>query len=212
MTEPSGPHCYDMSPKYHWLPFHKASTFPGLYKLGILNVCQCMSILGDFVLAQGSFRYALSLDFLQFKLQSIAKNGQPPIPLLWSPNNPIILLSLSVHHDGCVPLSVRNRLVLHQWSSAVQKKTQERSIMLLYYSSLAILLIQPAELVKIRMQLQPKGKEVGPITMLKQVYAKNGFFGLYDGLSAGFLRQCTYTTSRLGTFSCLYDSYLRYTL
>ncbi len=36
--------------------------------------------------------------------------------------------------------------------------------------------------------------------MAKDIVAKDGFGSLYKGLSAGLLRQATYTTARLGIF------------
>ena len=39
--------------------------------------------------------------------------------------------------------------------------------------------------------------------MAKDIIAKDGFGGLYRGLSAGLLRQATYTTARLGIFNNL---------
>lgn len=36
--------------------------------------------------------------------------------------------------------------------------------------------------------------------MAKDIIAKDGFGALYKGLSAGLLRQATYTTARLGIF------------
>ena len=39
------------------------------------------------------------------------------------------------------------------------------------------------------------------IAVTKEIIAKEGFGGLYRGLSAGLLRQATYTTARLGIFN-----------
>ena len=41
------------------------------------------------------------------------------------------------------------------------------------------------------------------IAVTKEIIAKEGFGGLYRGLSAGLLRQATYTTARLGIFNNL---------
>lgn len=38
------------------------------------------------------------------------------------------------------------------------------------------------------------------LTVAKDIIAKDGFGSLYKGLSAGLLRQATYTTARLGIF------------
>jgi hypothetical protein len=43
------------------------------------------------------------------------------------------------------------------------------------------------------------------LTVAKDIIAKDGFGSLYKGLSAGLLRQVTYTTARLGIFSQITD-------
>ncbi|KAJ6961190.1 mitochondrial dicarboxylate/tricarboxylate transporter DTC-like [Populus alba x Populus x berolinensis] len=64
---------------------------------------------------------------------------------------------------------------------------------------LATCVIQPIDMIKVRIQLgQGSATEVTK-TMLKN----EGFGALYKGLSAGLLRQATYTTARLGTFKIL---------
>lgn len=62
----------------------------------------------------------------------------------------------------------------------------------------ATCLIQPIDMVKVRLQLGATG---GPLTVAKDIIAKDGFGSLYKGLSAGLVRQATYTTARLGIFS-----------
>jgi solute carrier family 25 oxoglutarate transporter 11 len=37
----------------------------------------------------------------------------------------------------------------------------------------------------------------------RDIIAKDGFFAMYKGLSAGLLRQATYTTARLGIFTVI---------
>eukprot|EP00879_Flechtneria_rotunda_P005388 GHRR01005677.1.p1 GENE.GHRR01005677.1~~GHRR01005677.1.p1 ORF type:complete len:307 (+),score=82.66 GHRR01005677.1:94-921(+) len=64
----------------------------------------------------------------------------------------------------------------------------------------ATCLIQPVDMVKVRLQLGATG---GPLGVAKDLIAKEGFGTLYKGLSAGLLRQATYTTARLGIFSQL---------
>jgi len=61
----------------------------------------------------------------------------------------------------------------------------------------ATCIIQPIDMVKVRLQLGATG---GPIGVAKDIIAKDGFASLYRGLSAGLLRQATYTTARLGIF------------
>lgn len=52
---------------------------------------------------------------------------------------------------------------------------------------------------QVRLQMQGGGS---PFTVASGIISKEGFGGLYAGLSAGLLRQATYTTSRLGIFKC----------
>ena len=51
-----------------------------------------------------------------------------------------------------------------------------------------------------RLQLAGGGS---PFVIAKDIIAKEGFLKLYTGLSAGVLRQITYTSSRLGIFKCV---------
>jgi hypothetical protein len=53
----------------------------------------------------------------------------------------------------------------------------------------------------VRLQLAGGGS---PFTIAKDIVAKDGFLKLYTGLSAGVLRQVTYTSSRLGIFKCVW--------
>jgi len=48
-----------------------------------------------------------------------------------------------------------------------------------------------------------KGKGVSPMFAARQVIEKSGFAGFYTGLSAGLLRQATYTTARLGIYNVM---------
>ncbi|KAF8056785.1 1-acyl-sn-glycerol-3-phosphate acyltransferase [Scenedesmus sp. PABB004] len=67
----------------------------------------------------------------------------------------------------------------------------------------ATCLIQPVDMVKVRLQLGATG---GPLGVARDIIAKDGFGSLYKGLSAGLLRQATYTTARLGIFSQLTEA------
>lgn len=75
----------------------------------------------------------------------------------------------------------------------------------------ATLFVQPLDLVKNRMQLQGAGgaqKEYNnTFDALTKILRKEGVGGIYNGLGAGFLRQATYTTTRLGVYTGLNDSY-----
>lgn len=62
--------------------------------------------------------------------------------------------------------------------------------------------IQPIDMVKVRIQLQDSGKvNRNPLTVGAQLIKNEGVLSLYKGLSAGLLRQATYTTARMGLFN-----------
>lgn len=71
----------------------------------------------------------------------------------------------------------------------------------------ATCVVQPLDLIKNRMQLL--GAEGGQKITSGQVVAKliksEGFFALYTGLSAGLLRQASYTTVRMGVYTSLIE-------
>lgn len=64
---------------------------------------------------------------------------------------------------------------------------------------LATCVIQPIDMIKVRIQLGQGSAAQVTSTMLKN----EGFAAFYKGLSAGLLRQATYTTARLGSFKIL---------
>lgn len=73
----------------------------------------------------------------------------------------------------------------------------------------ATLFVQPLDLIKNRMQLsgvggKPKEYKTS-FHAARGIIVKEGFFALYNGLSAGLLRQATYTTTRLGIYTYLFD-------
>lgn len=70
---------------------------------------------------------------------------------------------------------------------------------------MATCIIQPIDMVKVRIQLGATGN---PFTVGGDIVRKEGVAALYRGLSAGLLRQATYTTARLGIFNSL-QSYLK---
>jgi solute carrier family 25 oxoglutarate transporter 11 len=70
--------------------------------------------------------------------------------------------------------------------------------------------IQPIDMIKVRIQLLGEGggkiETKNPFKVTSQIIAKDGFFSLYRGLSAGLLRQATYTTARMGLFRTISNS------
>jgi solute carrier family 25 oxoglutarate transporter 11 len=68
----------------------------------------------------------------------------------------------------------------------------------------ATTVIQPVDMIKVRLQLAGEGVKTGPkstpITVFRDILAQGKVMDLYTGLSAGLLRQAVYTTARLGFF------------
>src|SRR5271170_7992074 len=68
----------------------------------------------------------------------------------------------------------------------------------------ATMCIQPIDMVKVRIQLAGEGSRSGvrpsAFRVAKDIIAAGKFLDLYDGLSAGLLRQAVYTTARMGIF------------
>jgi solute carrier family 25 (mitochondrial oxoglutarate transporter), member 11 len=68
----------------------------------------------------------------------------------------------------------------------------------------ATTVIQPVDMIKVRLQLAGEGARTGPkptpITITRDIIAQGKVLDLYTGLSAGLLRQAVYTTARLGFF------------
>lgn len=74
----------------------------------------------------------------------------------------------------------------------------------------ATVFVQPLDLVKNRMQvvkITPGGERPTSASVLSSVIRNEGFFTLYNGLSAGLLRQATYTTTRLGIYTWLFEKF-----
>lgn len=68
----------------------------------------------------------------------------------------------------------------------------------------ATVVIQPVDMVKVRLQLAGEGAKTGPrpsaLGITRDIIASGKALDLYTGLSAGLLRQAVYTTARLGCF------------
>ncbi|XP_030835213.1 mitochondrial 2-oxoglutarate/malate carrier protein [Strongylocentrotus purpuratus] len=73
----------------------------------------------------------------------------------------------------------------------------------------ATVFVQPLDLVKNRMQMSGEGggakAHKTSVHAIKSIIKEEGALGLYNGLSAGLLRQATYTTTRLGIYTTLFD-------
>lgn len=73
----------------------------------------------------------------------------------------------------------------------------------------ATVFVQPLDLVKNRMQLSGEGGKAREhktsLHAIRSILKNEGVRGIYTGLSAGLLRQATYTTTRLGIYTTLFD-------
>lgn len=71
--------------------------------------------------------------------------------------------------------------------------------------------IQPVDMIKVRIQLAGEGTSGGPkatpLSVTRQIVASGKVLDLYTGLSAGLLRQAVYTTARLGFFDTMMKSF-----
>ncbi|CAF1065078.1 unnamed protein product [Adineta steineri] len=75
----------------------------------------------------------------------------------------------------------------------------------------ATLFVHPMDLVKNRMQISGEGGGVKEYRTsyhaLTTIFRKEGFRGIYSGLSAGLFRQATYATTRLGIYQILLERF-----
>lgn len=75
----------------------------------------------------------------------------------------------------------------------------------------ATTVIQPIDMVKVRLQLAGEGAKTGPrpspFQVTRDIIASGRVRDLYTGLSAGLLRQAVYTTARLGFFDTFMDQF-----
>ncbi|KAI1326611.1 mitochondrial carrier domain-containing protein [Xylariaceae sp. FL0255] len=75
----------------------------------------------------------------------------------------------------------------------------------------ATTVIQPIDMIKVRLQLAGEGVATGPkptpLSVTREILAQGKVLDLYTGLSAGVLRQAVYTTARLGFFDTFMKSF-----
>jgi solute carrier family 25 (mitochondrial oxoglutarate transporter), member 11 len=79
----------------------------------------------------------------------------------------------------------------------------------------ATCVVQPLDLIKTRLQISGQGGQAkeftGTLDAITKIVRKEGVRSLYKGLSAALLRQATYTTTRLGTYTFLNEKYKKET-
>lgn len=63
--------------------------------------------------------------------------------------------------------------------------------------------VHPMDVIKNRIQVQKEKASVASI--ISSIYKDEGILKFYSGLSAGLVRQATYTTVRLGIFNQLQE-------
>ncbi|XP_030566944.1 mitochondrial 2-oxoglutarate/malate carrier protein-like [Drosophila novamexicana] len=74
-------------------------------------------------------------------------------------------------------------------------------------------IVQPLDLVKTRMQISgASGKKEfsSSFDCIAKVFKSEGLLAFYNGLSAGLLRQATYTTARMGVYQMEIESYRKH--
>ena len=63
--------------------------------------------------------------------------------------------------------------------------------------------VHPMDVIKNRIQIQREKISVGKV--ITSIYKDEGILKFYSGLSAGLVRQATYTTVRLGIYNQLQE-------
>ncbi|XP_075062512.1 mitochondrial 2-oxoglutarate/malate carrier protein [Mixophyes fleayi] len=93
-----------------------------------------------------------------------------------------------------------------------KKRTSPKAIKFLFGGLAgmgATVFVQPLDLVKNRMQLSGEGAKTKEYKTsfhaVGSILKNEGLGGIYTGLSAGLLRQATYTTTRLGIYTILFE-------
>lgn len=71
------------------------------------------------------------------------------------------------------------------------------------FSMAATCVVHPMDVIKNRMQIQ-RGRVSIP-SLIHAIYSNEGVSKFYSGLTAGLVRQATYTTVRLGIYNQMQD-------
>lgn len=74
----------------------------------------------------------------------------------------------------------------------------------------ATFFVQPLDLIKNRMQMtgvSGKKEYTSSFHALRTIIANEGPLAVYNGLSAGLARQASYTTTRLGIYTWLFEKF-----
>lgn len=71
------------------------------------------------------------------------------------------------------------------------------------FSMAATCVVHPMDVIKNRIQVQKEKTSV--VAVIRSIYQNEGLLKFYTGLSAGLLRQATYTTVRLGVYNQLQE-------
>lgn len=71
------------------------------------------------------------------------------------------------------------------------------------YSMAATCVVHPMDVIKTRIQVQKEKTSI--LNVIASIYREESILKFYSGLSAGLLRQATYTTVRLGIYNQLQE-------
>ncbi|NP_001090497.1 solute carrier family 25 member 11 [Xenopus laevis] len=101
-------------------------------------------------------------------------------------------------------------------AEAGKQRTSPKSVKFLFGGLAgmgATVFVQPLDLVKNRMQLSGEGAKTKEYKTsfhaVGSILRNEGLRGIYTGLSAGLLRQATYTTTRLGIYTILFEKFTK---